>query len=267
MRLKKQMLLDIVRHLVVESYYLPLVPVDALSNVPASAICTTVECVEKRAIEVLTSTSEEMEVYRQLVLMLSLKTAITASVLNYEVALIRARYLQKPFVHEVLAEIGSARSLAKRSATVFADLVQLNFAYMPAETVAYEGLPFAGGKSRVLVSTLQSRALVGRMPLRPFEPSTVDLGEAERIVRFCVALRQRAVEGFLKLRPLRACDIFHYVYQWAKREVERIEHHHLARALDRSVYEELFTTPYYLRHYGIVNFDTIKHELFLTLSA
>jgi hypothetical protein len=257
-------LLDIVRHLVVE-YYLPLAPVDVLRRVPASTICTTVECIERRAIEVLVS--ENAEVYRQLVLMLSLKTAITASRLNYEVALIRARYLQKPFIQDVLVE--DTKSSTRRFASAFADLAQLNFAYVPAEAVAYENLPFrskpAGGKL-MLVSTLQSRALVGRMPLRPFEPSTIDPGEAERIVRFCIALRQRVIEGFLKLRPLRACDIFNYVYQWAKREVENVGHQHLTAMLGRSVYEELFTVPYYLRHYGIVNFDTIRHELFLTLT-
>jgi len=268
MRLHEK-LLDVVRRLVVESYYLPLVPVGALGTVPVSAICTTVECIEKRAVEVLTSTGEGMEVYRQLVLMLALKTAITASVQSYEVALIRAKYLQKPFIQDVLTEMRSVsvKSLAMRSMAVFTDLAQLNFAYMPAETVAYEGLPLARSKSRILVSTLQSRVLVGRMPLRPFELSTINPEEAEEIVRFSIALRQRVVEGFLKFRPLRACDIFNYVYQWARREAEKIKHYHLTMMLNRSIYEELFTTPYYLRHYGIVNFDTIRHELFLTLST
>jgi hypothetical protein len=43
-----------------------------LSMLPSSLVCTSVECVEKRAVEVLTRADEDSEVYRQLILALNI---------------------------------------------------------------------------------------------------------------------------------------------------------------------------------------------------
>jgi hypothetical protein len=37
---------------------------------------------------------------------------------------------------------------------------------------------------------------------------------------------------------------------------------HLIRRLDESIYEKIFTAPYYLHHYGILDIDPIKYELY-----
>jgi hypothetical protein len=265
--MRSEKLKDIVYRLAVEQYFLPLVPVSMLSMLPSSLVCTSVECVEKRAVEVLTRADEDSEVYRQLILALSYKTAILMIVQNYKIALLKARFLRKP--SELYSEMMKIRSedVVNRAVQVYADLAQLNFAYVPAESIILDCLSAKRSKApRALTSTLQSRALIGRMPLKPFEYSTVDPSDAENIVKFCISLRQKVVEGFLKLRPLKACDIFQYVYQWAKKESEKLKkYQHLVRMLDRSIYEELFTAPYYLKHYGLINFDIIWHELFWDL--
>jgi hypothetical protein len=265
----KEKLKDIVYRLAVEQYFLPLSPVSMLSMLPSSLVCTSVECIERRAVEVLTRADEGCEVYRQLILALSYKTAISTTVQNYRTALLKAGFLHKPFASELHNEIMKIRSedVVNRAVHVYADLTQLNFAYVSVDSVILEHLSAKRSKApRALISTLQSRALIGRMPLKPFEYSTVDSSDAENIVKFCISLRQKVVEGFLKLRPLKACDIFQYVYQWAKKEAEKLKKYcHLVRMLDRSIYEELFTVPYYLKHYGLINFNIIWYELFWDL--
>jgi len=258
--------------LILEHHYLPYAAAVDLQRIPESSLCTDVECVKKRAIEVLTSDDEEPEVYRQLVYMLSVHTTITG--LNpYIIAIIRARALKSPFgstiydtIRELMHDKRKWKDVGyKRAVATYADLVQLNFAYTPMEHIIGEILtPYKKPtEKKALVATLQSKALIGRLPLRPFKPSTVDASTAEEVVDFCVRLRQRVVEGFLELRPLRAGDIFQYVYTWAKRESERLSrHYHLVRRLDEHIYEELFVAPYYLHHYGVLSIDFIRYELF-----
>jgi hypothetical protein len=266
-----------IEKLVLEHYYLPYATVTDLVRIPSSKLCTTIEDVRRRAIEILTNENMEAEIYRQLIYMLSVHTAVTG-LMPYIMAVIRTRALKSPFsstIYDVMykeLELSNKNLWRKRgykkAVEIYADLVQLNFAYMPLEHIFDEALMSwkKPTERKVLVSTLQSRALIGRMPLKPFEPSSISYDEAEKIVAFCTSLRQRVIEGFLKLRPLKAGDIFQHVYQWAKKEVERLEkYHHLIRMLDRSIYEELFIAPYYLKHYGIINIDLIRYELFWEL--
>jgi hypothetical protein len=262
---------DVVYRLVVEQHFLPLAPASMLSMLPSSLVCTSVECIVKRAVEVLTRADEDSEVYRQLILALSYRTAVSMTVQNFKIALLKARFLRKPFASELYNEIAKIRSedVVNRAVHVYADLTQLNFAYVSVDSIILDCLSVKRSKTpRTLTSTLQSRALISRMPLKPFVYSIVDPSDAENIVKFCISLRQKVIEGFLKLRPLKACDIFHYVYQWAKKEAEKLEkYHHLVKMLDRSIYEELFTAPYYLKHYGLINFDIIWYELFWNLGG
>jgi hypothetical protein len=211
--------------------------------------------------------------------MLSTRTAITG-LTPYLMAIIRARALRRPFssdishlIHEELGLISKKgwwkRQGYKMAVRTYGDLIQLNFAYTPVERIF--DLSLISWKrpteKKVLISTLQSRALIERQPLKPFESSRVDEDTAEKIVSFGIELRQRVVEGFLELRPLKAGDIFRYVYGWAKEEVEKLkEHQHLIRMFDRSIYEELFVAPYYLYYYNIVNIDPIRYDLFWELT-
>jgi hypothetical protein len=270
---------EVIRKLALSEYYLPYATVIDLSRLPLHMLHDRVEKIKKRAIEVLTSDSEEAEIYRQLIFMLSTRTAITG-LTPYLMAIIRARALRGSFgpdisrlIHEELG-LASKKKWWRRegyrvAVRTYGDLIQLNFAYTPVERIFDLSLMSwkMPTERKVLISTLQSRALIERQPLKPFESSRVDEDVAEKIVSFGIELRQRVVEGFLKLRPLKAGDIFRYVYEWAKREVERLEgYQHLIRMFERSIYEELFVAPYYLYYYDIVNIDPIRYDLFWELA-
>jgi len=258
---------DVVRRLVVDHYYLPYAHAVDLAR---TKLCEDIHCIKERAIRILVDEGGDAELYRQLIYMLSTYNVITG-LSPYILALIRRYALKAPLTsYEYLrAELGRGEWWRKEgykdAVKVYGDLIQLNFAYTPLQHVIDDFLePLKKRTQRkILVASLQSRALIGRMPLRPFEPSTVDEETAEKVVDFSLKLRQRVIEGFLRLRPRKAGDIFHYVYQWALKEVEKLEKlRHLVRNLGSYVYEELFIAPYYLHHYGIINIDLIKYELF-----
>ncbi|MCC6014357.1 MAG: hypothetical protein LM564_01470 [Desulfurococcaceae archaeon] len=270
---------EIIRKLALSEYYLPYATVIDLSRLPSHMLYDEVEKIKRRAIEVLTSDNEEAEIRRQLIFMLSTRTAITG-LTPYLMAIIRARALRRPFgsdishlVYEELELVSKKGWWSKRgykmAVRTYGDLIQLNFAYTPVERVFDLSLMSwkMPTERKVLISTLQSRALIERQPLKPFESSRVDEDTAEKIVNFGIELRRRVVEGFLKLRPLKAGDIFRYVYGWARKEAEKLkEYQHLIRMLDRSIYEELFVAPYYLYYYNIVNIDPIRYDLFWELT-
>jgi hypothetical protein len=276
---REEKLKDVIRKLASSEYYLPYATIIDLSRIPLSMFYDNVEKIKKRAVEILTSDDEEAEIYRQLIFMLSVHTAITG-LTPYFIATIRARALRRPFssdishlIYEEL-ELSSEKDWWKKqgykmAVKMYGDLIQLNFAYTPIERIFDLSLmPWkAPVERKVLISTLQSRALVERQPLKPFESSRIDEDTAEKIVSFGIELRQRVIESFLRLRPLKAGDIFRYVYEWAKKEAEKLkEHQHLIRMLDRSIYEELFVAPYYLHYYNIINIDLIRYELFWELT-
>jgi hypothetical protein len=277
---REEKLKEVIRKLASSEYYLPYATIIDLSRIPLSMFYDNVEKIKRRAIEILTSDNEEAEIYRQLIFMLSVHTAITG-LTPYFMATIRARALRRPFSsdisHLIYEELGLSSEKDrwrkqggyKMAVKTYGDLIQLNFAYTPIERIFDLSLmPWkAPVERKVLISTLQSRALVERQPLKPFESSRIDEDTAEKIVSFGIKLRQRVVEGFLKLRPLKAGDIFRYVYEWAWKEAEKLkEHQHLIRMLDRSIYEELFVAPYYLHYYNIINIDLIRYELFWELT-
>jgi hypothetical protein len=92
-------------------------------------------------------------------------------------------------------------------------------------------------------TTIQS--INRKIILRYFESTAIEKELAENIVNFCIDLRRRVVEGYITRRPRKAGNIFHYVYQWAKKESKKLEKlSHLIRRLDEHVYEEIFIAPY-----------------------
>jgi len=258
-----------VRRLVEDYSYLPYA-LDA--DLVAVELCRDIDCVRERAVKVLAEEGGEAELRRQLVLMLS-AYRVLVGVNPYVLAKVRGYALDKlpSSTYEYLRWLvmGKERLLRENRmdiVRVYGDLFQLNFAYAPPR-YATDALLELGVLKRavdrledkVLVATLQSASVVGRMPLRYFEPSTVDWETAEKVVSICLGLRQRIVEAFLRLNLRDAEDIFSYAYSWASEEARKLKApDHLVRNLGKHVYTEVFTAPYYLHRYGIIN-DGILH--------
>jgi hypothetical protein len=270
---KKHKLKEHIRSLILKEYYLPYASVTDLIRIPSSKLCNNLDAIKRRAVEILVKETEEAELYRQLIYILSTYNVIVG--LNpYRLAYIKAQVFRKelPFSHiykereDVLSKKDWWKKVGyKRAVKIYADLIQLNFAYTSLEHMLDEFMEPQKKQTqrKVLVASLASKALIGRLPFRPYESTTVDEDTAEKIVNFCIELRKKVVEGFLILRPKKAGDIFHYIYQWAKKESEKLEKlGHLIRRLDEHIYEEIFPAPYFLNHYGILNLDFIRYELF-----
>jgi hypothetical protein len=262
-----------VRSLVREYYYLPLgevIDLHRIKELPEEKRCRSIEDVRKRAIEVLVAESEEAEIYRQLIFILSFQNVIRG--LNpYLMARVAARALREPSkAYEELRNLMVEKKSEyretgyKEAVRVYADLIQLNFAYGAQRIVDSLLEPWKKPTNpKVLASTIQSSAFIDRLPLRPFESTRIDEELARDIVDFSIELRRRIVEAFLKLRPRKSCDIFNYVYEWAKGEVERRRVPiHVKEQLWRHVYIEVFIVPYYLHHYGFIKIDPVKYQLY-----
>jgi hypothetical protein len=262
-----------VRSLVKEYHYLPLgevVDLERIKELGERKLCRSVEDVKKRAIEVLVAESEEAEIYRQLIFILSFQNVIKG--LNpYLMARVAARALREPSkayeeLHDFMVEKKGEyrKSGYKEAVRVYADLIQLNFAYGAQRVVdSFFEHWKKPTQDKVLASTIQSSSFIDRLPLRPFESTRIDEELARDVVDFSVELRRRVVEAFLKLRPRKSCDIFNYIYEWAKREVERRRVPiHMKEQLGRYIYIEVFNAPYYLHHYGFIKIDPVKYQLY-----
>jgi hypothetical protein len=142
---------------VLEENYLPLAPADLLKYLPLSLTCNNVECIKKRAVNVLTR--EEFELYRQLVYMLAAHRAVSFE--SFPLVVARVDFVKSP-VSTLSIEHAKQFKKRRRVRVVYADLSQLNFAYVP---------PF---ERKVLVPTLQATSLRRLLPHRPLEPTTVD---------------------------------------------------------------------------------------------
>jgi len=269
-----------VRELVLKDYYLPYGHVWDIHRILKDKYksCKDVDCIKRRAIDVLTNTNEESERYRQLIYIISTHTAVIG-LTPYILALARTKMMENPLVTSIHEHISSEvvmkkswwkKTGYKRAVETYGDIIQLNFAYSPI--LAYVparniiDLSEFGGKTykKVLVATIQSRLLRFKLPLRPYESTALDHDVAEQIVEFCIELRRRVVEGFLKFRPRRVSDIFNYVYQWAKIKsviLEKIVGDLSSRLIDY-IYEELFIAPYYLYYYNVIDIDLFKYDLF-----
>jgi hypothetical protein len=270
-----------IRDLVIKYHYLPYGHVHDLSRIPKGELCSDIDCIKRRAIEILTSESEDAEVYRQLIYMLSTHNIIVG-LTPYILALARTIMIKEPststlyrtfYISEVKSKkVEWDKEGYKEAVKAYGNLVQLNFAYAPLLRYVSTGLIFdefpkpkdkRPTYQKVLGATIQSKLVRIKLPLRPFEPTTLDSDVAERIVNFSVELRRKVIEGFLRFRPRRVSDIFNYVYQWAKRETENLRLRDLnANKLDDYIYDELFMAPYYLFYYGVLSIDLIRYDLY-----
>jgi len=272
-----------IRKLALRDHYLQYGHLLDLHRIPKGKLCDDVDCIKRRAINVLTSIEEESEKYRQLIFIISTHTAVTG-LTPYVLALARTEMIKNPSTISIreymLSEIKAKKSQwqksgYKKAVETYGDIIQLNFAYSPL--FAY--IPAGGlvdllevkGKTykKVLVATMQSKLLRYKLPLRPYESTALDHDIGERIVEFCVELRRRVIESFLKFRPRKVSDVFNYVYQWAKNESARLEKivGDLSSRLIDYVYEELFIAPYYLNYYNVINVDLFKYDLFWEISG
>jgi hypothetical protein len=264
-----RLVLDSITKLVLNEYYLPYGHSWDLTQVPKEKLCDSVECVRKRAIEVLVSPGDLFEVYRQLIYMLSTHNVVTYGLISmpYIVALVRTKLVKEglpSIAYEYISKIRAERLWKSRSGAsgVYSDLIQLNFAYSPVITESIINIRPTTRK-RALVATLQSRLLRSELPLIPFQQTTLDPDKASRIVDFCIGLRRRVVEGILKFRPRKVRDIYLYVYSWAEKELEKLGNIvSSVSQLHDYIHDELFLAFYYLRHYNIINFDPLKYEVF-----
>jgi hypothetical protein len=187
-------------------------------------------------------TRDEYELYRQVVYMLASRRAISA--VSFPLAIARAEFARSPAVNLSTHYEEQVRRKRKAYAT-YADLVQLNFAYVP---------PF---ERKVLVPTLQATSLRRLLPHRPLEPSTVDRDFAEKLVEFSIELRRVIVESFLRFRPRRATDIYAHVSVSAEKLLKDTGFTVEAETLRDYIIDELFTVPYYLHHYKIMGIHNI----------
>ena len=272
---------DHIRDLVINYHYLPYGHVHDLSRILKRELCSDIDCIKRRAIEILTSESEDAEVYRQLIYMLSTHNIIVG-LTPYILALARTIMIKEPSTSTLyrtfyISEVKSKKvewdeEGYKEAVKAYGNLIQLNFAYAPLLRYVSTGLIFdefpkpkdkRPTYQKVLGATIQSKLVRIKLPLRPFEPTTLDSDVAERIVNFSVELRRKVIEGFLTFRPRRVSDIFNYVYQWAKRETENLRLRDLnASKLDDYIYDELFMAPYYLSYYGVLSIDLIRYDLY-----
>ena len=273
------------KKLAMEEYYLPYGHVLDFTRIPEDKLCNNVECVKKRAINVLTSIDDESEVYRQLAYILS--THITVKGLTpYVLAKIRAE-LAKTLITTMTFEFFNVEVKSKKdwwrktgykqAVSVYGDLIQLNFAFSPI--LAYRAssgiFEVSEGEDRegksyhkILVATMQSRLLRAFLPLRPNEPTTVREDIAELIIDFSIELRRRVIESFLKFRPRKVSDIFNYVYQWARTRSDKLERLYsgFSNRLDDYVYEEVFLAPYYLHYYDLIDIDLLRYDTYWVIS-
>jgi len=264
-----KLVLDNITKLVLNEYYLPYGYSWDLTQVPKERLCDSVECIRKRAIEVLASSGDLFEVYRQLIYMLSTHNVVTYGLVSmpYIVALVRTKLVKEgltSLAYEYISKIRVERLWRNRlsALSMYSDLIQLNFAYSPVITESIINIhPIS--KKRVLVATLQSRLLRSKLPLTPYQQTTLDPDKASRIVDFCIGLRRRVIEGILKFRPRKVRDIYLYVYSWAEKEFEKLGNivSNVGQLHDY-IHDELFLAFYYLRHYNIINFDLLKYEVF-----
>jgi len=277
---KYEELKEHIRKLVLEDYYLPYGHVWDIHRVPRDKLCKDVDCIKRRAIDVLTNTSEESKRYRQLIYIISTHTAVTG-LTPYILALARTEMMENPLVTLILEYISSEVKMKKswwkkegykRAVETYGDIIQLNFAYSPilayVPAVDIISLSEFGVYRKVLVATMQSKLLRFKLPLRPYESTALNHDTGERIIEFCIELRRRVVEGFLKFRPRRLSDIFNYVYQWAKiesRKLGKIVGDPSDRLKDY-IYDELFIAPYYLHYYNVIGINLFKYDLFWEVS-
>jgi len=281
----KETIKECFRKLAMEEYYLPYGHVLDFTRISEDKLCKSVECIKKRAINILTSVDEESEIYRQLVYILSTHIVVRG-LTPYVLAKIRAKLARTPIVTMVFEffneDVKSKKDRWKKTGykeavSVYGDLMQLNFSFSPilaykASTGIFEVSESEDreGKSyhKLLVATMQSRLLRAFLPLRPNEPTTVREDIAELIIDFSIELRRRVIESFLKFRPRKVSDVFNYVYQWAKKSSDELERLYsgFSNRLNDYIYEEIFLAPYYLYYYGLINIDLLKYDMYWVIS-
>ena len=261
-----------VRRLVKQYYYLPYGFAVDLWRIPQKKRCSDLECIKEKAVQILVEDTEESERYRQVIYSLALHGMMWG-----EYAYIFSRVGTKLVRENLTSALDEFKAIIssikngefkktgyKTAATIMAELVQLNFAFYSTKHVleTLSGIHKRPTYQKILQPTLQSAALIERMPIRTPEDSVVPESFARELVDFSIELRRETIRYLLEERPTKAGDAFFPVYYWAKRELEKRNLPDPVREqLRRYVYLEVFLAPYYLHHYGFLKLDLIKYAL------
>jgi len=262
-----------VRNLVDNYYYLPYAHEIDLRRI--SKPCNTLRCIKENAIRILTEASIEAEEYRQIIYNLAFHGYIggeIAYVLS-KVGAIAIRNLTE--AREELKRIseqittGSFRKTKyKKIVEMMANLIQLNFAYSSVMSIieTISNIHKRPTQRKTIFPTIQSSALIVRMPIHNADRSIVPEDIAEALVDFCVSLRCKIVENFLRLKPKTSGDIIYLTYHWAKKELEQNYYSRLGDIgtaikdmLWMHILREAFLAPYYLHHYGYIELDPVMY--------
>ncbi|MEM1697777.1 MAG: hypothetical protein QXG48_03910 [Thermofilaceae archaeon] len=266
---------EIVETLVLRFNYLPLAYKHNLATLldTKNRICRDIDCVRKRAVEVLTQDSEEAELYRQAVYRTLALHGFSHEQDMYVLGRIATNVLRKSsnILDEVAAvskSISTGRfrkSEYKLAIRLAMDLVMLNFCYvLPHYThsvVASVPRPLSS-RVKPLGATIQSLLLRERIPVYRVEDSVLDVRSAESIVDFSIKLRQFTVRTVLEDKPRRLTDLYVLLSLYVNKEAEERGLETAKQFSDWVALVEATVVPYYLAHYEFLKIDVASLLLF-----
>lgn len=266
-----------VRTLVQKYNYLPLAYKHNFSALfdKKKQLCWDIECIKKRAVEILTEDSDQAELYRQAIYRTLALHGFAHEQDIYVLGLLASRVMRKlttikDEVNTIRESIVSGKFRKKEyrlatSLTMY--LVMLNYCYvLPHYThdIIVQGTwqPLAT-RVKQIGATLQSLALIEKLPLYTVKESLLEQSEAEELVDFTISLRHYAVEIILNKRPKKVTELYALINAWIESELQR-------RRLPKAVRDfaplgalvESMMVPYYLHHYGFITIDVESYLFF-----
>lgn len=271
-----------VRTLVLEYNFVPLAHKYNLQTLfrDRAYLCWDINCIKKRAMEILTVDSDEAELYRQAIYRTLALHGFAYQEDMYVLARLASRVLRGDTtideevrsLHESITGTKSFRKSEYKKATKLAmTLVMLNYAYVPPHythdiivSSVKRPIPLV---VKTLGATLQSLPLLEKIPFYSTRECLFNEDEARELIDFAIELRQRAVKIMLEKRPKKLTDLLMYLTTFIEGELKRRK---LMRTVERfaqfGALIEALMVPYYLNHYGFVRIDTTK-LLFFELAS
>ncbi|MEM4913362.1 MAG: hypothetical protein QW579_04085 [Desulfurococcaceae archaeon] len=259
---------EIVETLVLKFNYLPLAYKHNLATLldTKNRICRDIDCIRKKAVEVLTQNSEEAELYRQAIYRTLALYGFSHEQDMYVLGRIAANVLRKS--SNILDEVATVsksistgrfrKSEYKLASKLAMDLVMLNFCYvLPHYThsiVASISRPLSL-RVKPLGATIQSLLLREKIPVYRVEDSVLDVSSAESIVDFSIKLRQFTVRIVLEDKPRRLTDLYVLLSLYVNKEAEERGLEIAKRFSDWVALIEATVVPYYLAHYEFLKID------------
>ncbi|MEM1892500.1 MAG: hypothetical protein QXV95_02795 [Sulfolobales archaeon] len=265
---------EIVETLVLRFNYLPLAYKHNLATLldTKNRICRDIDCVRKRAVEVLTQDSEEAELYRQAVYRTLALHGFSHEQDTYVLGRIATSVLRRfSSISDEVAAVSksistgrSRKSEYKLASRLAMDLVMLNFCYVLPNYTHSVVAPAQRPPSRVkpLGATVQSLLLRERIPVYRVEDSVLDVRSAESIVDFSIKLRQFTVRTVLEDKPRRLTDLYVLLSLYVNKEAEERGLETAKQFSNWVALVEATVVPYYLAHYEFLKIDVASLLLF-----